>query len=267
MTRVKTLFSTELAFAIDAVRKAGDMQLARLGSDLHVTEKSQANIVTEVDLAVETMFRERVAATFPDHGVMGEEFAEARPGGSGPVCRWLFDPVDGTANYAHGLPFFCASLAFEVDGVVEVAAIFEPTRRELFTATRGGGAAMNDRPIRVSTTARLADALVATGFPHNATSRAAAAERAIGEFAVRSRGVRRLGSAALDLCYVACARTDAFYDTHLKPWDTAAGALIVSEAGGRVTGLDAAAFSNYRGGVLASNGRFHDDLVAITAAI
>lgn len=243
------------------------MQIARLGSDLHVTEKSQANIVTEVDLAVETMFRERVAARFPEHGVMGEEFEEARPGGSGSVRRWLFDPVDGTANYAHGLPFFCASLAFEVDGVVEVAAIFEPTRRELFTAVRGGGAALNDQPIRVSATTRLADALVATGFPHNATRRAPAAERAIGEFAVRSRGVRRLGSAALDLCYVACARTDAFYDINLKPWDTAAGALIVAEAGGRVTGLDAAPFSNYRGGVLASNGRFHDDLVAITAAI
>jgi myo-inositol-1(or 4)-monophosphatase len=243
------------------------MQLDRVGSDLRVTEKSQANIVTEVDLAVETMFRERVAAAFPDHGVMGEEFAEARPGGSGPVRRWLFDPIDGTANYAHGLPFFCASLAFEVDGVVEIAAIYEPTRRELFTAVRGAGAALNDQAIRVSTTARLADALVATGFPHNATSRATGAERAIGEFAVQSRGVRRLGSAALDLCYVACARTDAFYDANLKPWDTAAGALIVAEAGGRVTGLDAAPFSNYRGGVLASNGRIHESVAAITAAI
>jgi myo-inositol-1(or 4)-monophosphatase len=243
------------------------MQLARVGSDLRVTEKSYANIVTEVDVAVETMFRAMVVARFPGDGVLGEELEEARSVGSGPVRRWLFDPIDGTANYAHGLPFFCASLALEVDGAVEVAAIFEPTRDELFTAEHGGGASLNGQPIRVSSTTRLVDALVATGFPHNATSRVAASERAIGEFAVRSRGVRRLGSAALDLCYVACARTDAFYDTHLKPWDTAAGALIVAEAGGRVTGLDAGPFSNYRGGVLATNGRLHDVIVEITAAI
>jgi myo-inositol-1(or 4)-monophosphatase len=250
-------FSAELSFAVSAVRRAGAMQLAGRGPDLRVTEKSQANIVTDVDVAVEQTFREMVAARFPAHGVLGEELAEATGQGR---ARWLFDPIDGTANYARGLPFFCASLALEVDGIIEVAAVYQPTHDELFTATRGGGARLNDRPLQVSDTSRLSNGLVGTGFPHNATGRESDAERIIGTFAVTSRGIRRLGSAALDLCYVACARLDAFYDNHLKPWDTAAGALIVSEAGGRVTSLDGGRFSCYPGDVLASNGRIHEEL-------
>ena len=253
-------FPTELSFAISAVRRAGAMQLAGRGPHLRVTEKSQANIVTDVDVAIEQMFRDLVTAAFPDHGVLGEELAEATGRGH---ARWLFDPIDGTANYARGLPFFCASLAFEVDGVIEVAAVYQPTHDELFTAVRGAGAQLNDRVLDVSDTSRLSNALVGTGFPHNATSRESDAERIIGTLAVTSRGIRRLGSAALDLCYVACARLDGFYDNHIKPWDTAAGALIVAEAGGRVTSLDGGRFSCYPGDVLASNGRIHEELVAV----
>lgn len=251
-------FTNELALAVEAVRRAGAMQLQGLARELRVTEKSQANIVTNVDVAVEQMFRALVAERFPDHAVLGEELDETTGSGpSGRTTRWLVDPIDGTANYARGLPFFCASVALEVDGVVEAAAIYQPTHDELFTAVRQQGAWLNGRPLAVSATGRLAEALIGTGFPHNATARSAEAERRIGTFAVTSRGVRRLGSAALDLCYVAAARLDGFYDEHLKPWDTAAGALIVSEAGGRVSRLDGGRFSCYPGDVLASNGRIH----------
>jgi myo-inositol-1(or 4)-monophosphatase len=253
-------FASELALAVEAVRRAGEMQVAGRGPHLRVTEKSQANIVTDVDVAVETMFRTLVASRCPDHGVLGEELAESPASGT---SRWLFDPIDGTANYARGLPFFCASLALEVGGVIEVAAVYQPTHDELFTAVRGHGASLNDVPLAVSDTTRLSNALIGTGFPHNQTVRDAAAERIIGTFAVASRGVRRLGSAALDLCYVAAARLDGFYDRHLKPWDTAAGALIVAEAGGQVTALDGGRFSCYPGDVLASNGRIHGEMARI----
>jgi len=230
------------------------MQLA-MRSGAHVSEKShRTDIVTDVDLAVERMFHALVVERHSGDGVLGEELAERRATSG---RRWLFDPVDGTANFASGIPFFCASLALEVDGVISVAAVYEPTRRELFTAERGHGARLNDQPIRVSATAEIADAMVGCGFPHGATVRDAETERAVAEFAVRSRGFRRLGSAALDLSYVACGRLDVFWDKNLKPWDMAAGALIVVEAGGTVTSLAGGDFSNYTGGVLASNGRLH----------
>jgi myo-inositol-1(or 4)-monophosphatase len=246
--------SDDLSLAIEAVRRSGEMQLA-MRSGAQVSEKShRTDIVTNVDLAVERMFHALVAERRPGDGVLGEELAEAHGTGG---RRWLFDPVDGTANFASGLPFFCASLALEVDGVVTVAAVYEPSRGELFTAERGHGAHLNGQPIHVSQTTDIADAMIGCGFPHGATSRVPEMERLVVEFAVKARGFRRLGSAALDLSYVACGRLDAFWDKNLKPWDTAAGALIVSEAGGHVTALDGGPFSCYGGGVLASNGRLH----------
>jgi myo-inositol-1(or 4)-monophosphatase len=212
------------------------------------------------------MFRARVAQTFPTHGVLAEEMAESRASGHGPVYRWLFDPVDGTANFGAGLPLFCASLALEVDGLVEVAAVYEPSRGELFAAERRHGARLNGERIRVSRVERIGDAMLGCGFPHNARARVPAYEALIGEAAVRARGVRRLGSAALDLCYVACGRLDGFWDRHLKPWDTAAGALIVREAGGSVTSWSGAAFDCYSGEVLASNGAIHTAIVGFTRA-
>src|ERR1700683_1243345 len=183
-------FRPELALAVEAVRRAGRMQLAGRGPHLRVTEKSQANIVTDVDVAIETMFRALVADRFPAHGVLGEELAESPAAGTSP---WLFYPLYGTANYAGGLPFFCASLALEIGGVVEVAAVYQPTHDELFTAVRGYGAWLNEVPLAVSDTSRLSNALIGTGFPHNQTVRDDDAERIIGTFAVTSRGVRRFG--------------------------------------------------------------------------
>ncbi len=250
-----------LDFAVAVVRKAGEMQLARRTS-FQLSEKSPRDVVTDVDIAVETMFRAMIGARFPSHGVMGEELAESRAS-AGVTHRWLFDPIDGTANYASGLPFFCASLALEVSGVVELAAIYEPTRQELFTAERGRGTSLNGVALRVSPTAAIGDAMLGAGFPHGARGRDRAMETLFCEAAIRARGIRRLGSAALDLCYVAAGRLDAFWDQQLKPGDPAAGALIVQEAGGRVTGLGGDAFSCHHGGVLASNGALHPALVAL----
>jgi myo-inositol-1(or 4)-monophosphatase len=248
-----------LGTAIDAVLTAGEIQLKHLGGDFKVSAKEGFDIVTEVDLEIETVVRSMIAARFPDHGILAEETSEKRPS-AGVTHRWLFDPIDGTVNYAHGLPIFCASIALEVGGIIDVAAIYDPSRRELFTAERGRGAALNDQPIHVSRVDRFSGAALGAGFPHGASVRDSAMEDAFCEAAIRASAIRRLGSAALDLCNVACGRLDGFWDRNLKPWDTAAGALIVREAGGVVTSFSGEAFSCYSGEVLATNGRLHQDL-------
>jgi myo-inositol-1(or 4)-monophosphatase len=254
-----------LTTAIEVVRLAGAIHLAHFEGDFHIARKGATDLVTDVDIEVERMFRAVIKERFPDHGVLAEEMAADLPsGGEGRYC-WLFDPLDGTANYAHGLPFFCASLALEMDGVVEVAAVFEPVRNELFVAERGRGAFRNGHAISVSASTELSNAMIGTGFPHGATIRDARMEGLLGECAIRVRGLRRLGSAALDLCYVACGRLDGFWDANLKAWDTAAGALVVAESGGAVTALDGTAFDQYSGNVLASNGRLHRDILDIVA--
>src|SRR6476620_10508565 len=224
--------------AIEAVVRAGDMMLARVGGDLHIQKKSAIDLVTEVDVAIERMFRELISTRFPDHAILGEEFGGSASVPEGPC--WVFDPIDGTTNFAHGLPIFCSSLALEFDGVAEIAAVYDPTRRELFTAERGGGAFLNGQPIRVSSAASLIDAMLVTGFPYDVHSRLDEIVGLFREFVGRARAVRRLGSAAIDLCYVAAGRMDGFWEQSLRAWDIAGGALLVSEAGGCVTLLDGA---------------------------
>jgi myo-inositol-1(or 4)-monophosphatase len=175
----------------------------------------------------------------------------------------VFDPLDGTTNYAHGLPIFCSSLALEIDGRAEVGAIYDPSRRELFSASRGGGAFLNGAPIAASTTATLIDALLVTGFPYDMHTQGTDLVELFGAFLGKARAVRRLGSAALDLCYVACGRFDSFWEQHLKPWDVAAGALIASEAGGRVTGMDGSEFDAIAGHLVASNGLIHEQMLGL----
>jgi myo-inositol-1(or 4)-monophosphatase len=252
-----------LATAIEVVRRAGAIHLAHIETGFRVTRKAKTDIVTDVDIEAETMCRAVIEERFPGHTVLAEEMAGALPSGGGSMHRWLFDPLDGTANYVHGVPFFCASLALEVNAVVEVAAVYDPTRNELFSAERGHGALLNDRKLAVSETSRIGDGMLGTGFPHSATTRDADMERILAEIAPRARGLRRLGAAALDLCYVACGRMDGFWDKNLKPWDTAAGALIVAEAGGVVTALDGGRFDPYLGSVLASNGRLHQEILEV----
>ncbi len=235
--------------------------MARFGGEMRIDKKGAIDLVTEVDLEVERMFRALVAERFPDHHVLAEEMGGGLAVPPGPC--WVFDPIDGTTNYAHGLPIFCASLALELDGRAEVAAVYDPTRDELFAAERGRGAFLNGRPIRVSSTAKLVDAMLVTGFPYDVHQRVDEIVGLFAAFVGEARAVRRLGSAALDLCYVAAGRLDGFWERDLKPWDIAAGALLVAEAGGRVTKMDGSPFSSRGGEVLATNGRIHEAMLDI----
>jgi myo-inositol-1(or 4)-monophosphatase len=214
-------------------------------------------------VAVERMFRELIGARFPDHQILAEELGGAAVAPAGPC--WVFDPIDGTTNYAHGLPIFCASLALEMDGVAEIGAVYDPNRKELFTAERGGGAFLNGKPLRVSSAGRLVDALLVTGFPYDVHARVDEIVGLFGRFVGAARAVRRLGSAAIDLCWVAAGRMDGFWESDLKPWDMAGGALIVAEAGGCVTTMDGRPFTSRAGEVLASNARLHPAMLEVIA--
>jgi myo-inositol-1(or 4)-monophosphatase len=250
-----------LTTAIEAVVKAGELQLASFGREIRVDKKGTIDLVTEVDVAVERMFRALIAERFPDHQVLAEEMGGSATVPPGPC--WVFDPIDGTTNYAHGLPIFCASLALEVNGVAEVGVVFDPNRQELFTAERGGGAFLNGRPLHVSSANTLVDALLVTGFPYDVHQRLDEIVGLFSAFIGRARAVRRLGSAAIDLCYVAAGRMDGFWETDLKPWDIAAGTLIVAEAGGMVTDLAGAPFTSRGGHVLATNGHLHASMLEV----
>ena len=243
-----------LATAIDIVLRAGDLQMKSFGRDFRVDMKGAIDLVTEVDIEVEQMCRAVVAERFPSHAILAEELGGLpdATAGTSEYC-WIFDPIDGTTNYAHGLPIFCAALALEIRGRVEIAAIYDPTRRELFTAERGGGAFLNGCRMAVSKAEHLLDAVLVTGFPYDIHQNPGNILGLFGAFISRARAVRRLGSAALDMCYVAAGRLDGFWEASLRPWDVAAGALLVEEAGGRVCGMDGSRFALRAGHVVAAN--------------
>jgi myo-inositol-1(or 4)-monophosphatase len=251
-----------LATAIEAVIKAGRIQAEHARGAFHVGKKGLIDLVTEVDVIVEKGFRSLIAGRFPEHAVLGEEMGMSVDD-SRARCRWLFDPIDGTTNYAHGLPIYCASAALELDGQIQVAAVYDPNRQELFTAERGRGAFLNGASLRVSQASALVDALLVTGFPYDVQTRTDDIVGLFGRFLARARAVRRLGSAALDLCYIAAGRMDGFWEQDLKPWDVAAGLLLVEEAGGSVTGFDGAPFSPYGADIVASNGHLHQQMLEV----
>ena len=257
MTRDPLLLTT----AIEAVVSAGDVMKARFGRAIKVDKKGTIDLVTEVDLEIERGFRATMAERFPDHAILAEELGGGSDTVKGPC--WVFDPIDGTTNFAHGLPIFCASLALEIDGQAEVAAVYDPMREELFTAERNGGACLNGQPIRVSSPSALVDAMLVTGFPYDVHDRVEEIVGLFGAYVAKARAVRRLGSAAIDLCYVAAGRMDGFWEQDLKPWDIAGGALIVSEAGGTVTNMEGEVFSSRGRHVLATNGPLHDAMLSV----
>jgi myo-inositol-1(or 4)-monophosphatase len=230
--------------------------------------KGDVDLVTVADRTVEKLIRGRLREAFPEHGVYGEEGTRERLEGE---FRWYVDPLDGTTNFAHGVPQFCVSLGLEhrpaglepdQDGTLVAAVICDPMRDELYTAERGRGAWLNGKPMRVSRTPELAEALVATGFPSR-KRHLSPNIHFYHEFTLRSHGVRRAGSAALDLAYVAAGRMDAFWEFNLNPWDTAAGVLLVEEAGGRVTDFSGGVFRLDSREILASNGLIHEELLGI----
>ena len=250
-----------VATAAEAVLHAGAIQRTHFGTDVQVDKKGVIDLVTQVDLKVERWFRDLIRERFPTHAVLAEELDD-RSGPAGPKYCWVFDPLDGTVNYAHGLPIFCASLALEIDGVPSVAAVYDPLREELFTAESGAGARLNGAPLRVSGTPALVDAMLCTGFPYDVHETVDEVVGLFGAFVAQARAVRRLGSAALDLCYVAAGRFDGFWEQRLHPWDMAAGALIVTEAGGRVSTMAGVPFDSREGSIVATNGLLHDVMLA-----
>jgi myo-inositol-1(or 4)-monophosphatase len=252
-----------LATATEIVLRAGEIQRAGQASGFRIDKKGTIDLVTEIDLECERMCRQVLGERFPDHDILAEEFGGAAGGSARSRYRWIFDPLDGTTNYAHGLPIFCSSLGLEIDGRREVGVVYDPSRHELFTAERGEGAYLNGRLLAVSETTTLVDALLVTGFPYDMHRQGGDLVALFGAFMSRARAVRRLGSAALDLCYVAAGRFDAFWEQQLKPWDVAAGALVVEEAGGRVTGMDGTPFDAAAGHLVASNGSLHEQLLDV----
>ena len=256
-----------LATATEIVLQAGAIQLARRESGFHVNKKGTIDLVTEVDLECERLCRAILAERFPDHDILAEEGSRDARQPSASKYRWVFDPLDGTTNYAHGLPIFCSSLALEIDGRTEVGAVYDPTRAELFTAERGAGAFLNGQRLHVSAAAEVIDALLVTGFPYDVHKQTADLVTMFAAFLGRARAVRRLGSAALDLCYVGAGRFDGYWEQHLWPWDVAAGALVVTEAGGAVTGMDGSAFDQAAAHLVASNGRVHAAMLAVITEV
>lgn len=252
-----------LATAIETVVRAGNIQIAKFGTGVRVEKKGVIDLVTEVDLEIEAMFRALVAERFPGHDVMGEEHGLASTGSR---HRWVFDPLDGTTNYAHGVPIFCASLALEIDGEAVLGAVYDPNRRELFTAEAGAGAWMNGQPLKTSLNATVLESMIVTGFPYHVQQDPGELLRVFGQVIRRARAVRRLGSAAIDMCWVAAGRMEGFWEASLKPWDTRAAALIVQEAGGRVTGTDGKKWDPHKGDIVATNGLIHDELVEVLGA-
>jgi myo-inositol-1(or 4)-monophosphatase len=246
-----------LNFAIDVARDAGGVLVQRLGS-AKITNKGDIDLVTEADLASENLIIERIRSYYPQHAILAEESGETMlVGGKRSEWKWIIDPLDGTTNYAHGYPCFCVSVALEHNGTLEIGVIYDPVRDEMFAAERGNGATLNGRRIRVSEVEELKDAMLCTGFPYNVRERPDFT-RDFANFTMAAQAVRRDGSAAIDLAYVACGRFDGFWEDGLSPWDIAAGMVLIEEARGKVTNFDNEPLSIYTKKVLATNGLVHD---------
>ena len=253
--------------AAEVAREAGARLREFFSQGVETEYKGDVDLVTVADRTVEKLIRTRLGEVFPDHGIYGEEGTRER---LDQEFRWYVDPLDGTTNFAHNVPHFCVSMGCERrtegeqggDGTLVAGVIYNPMLDELFCVERGGGATLNGRPIHVAETPDLAESLVATGFPsrkrHDSPN-----IHFYHEFTLRSHGVRRAGSAALDLAYVACGRFEAFWEFNLNPWDTAAGFLLVEEAGGRITDFAGKPYRLDSREVLASNGLIHQELVSM----
>ncbi len=251
-----------LEAAVEAALSAGAYQRYRFASPLDVDMKGDKNLVTEVDRESERLIVERLLERFPGHNIVAEE--GDYPQGASPF-RWIIDPLDGTTNYTHSFPWFCVSIALESAGEPVAGAIYNPMHDELFTAVKGGGAYLNGRRLHVSARSPLQNTLLGTGFPYDCASDPANNFSNFIIFQKAARGIRRAGAAALDLAYVAAGRLDGFWELKLKPWDVAAGVLLVREAGGVVTGFDGSAFDIFDHRIVASNGLIHDEMTAVLA--
>ncbi len=251
----------ELEAALGAARAAGEALRDGFGLRRQVRYKGEVDLVTEMDERAEEIIRETLLGAYPSYGMLAEEGGALR---GEEDARWIVDPLDGTTNYAHGLPVFAVSIALEKAGEVVLGVVHDPMREETFVAERGNGTALNGEPISVSHTDELIRALVVTGFPYDREEVPAALDL-FGRFSMLAQGMRRLGSAALDLCYVAAGRLDAYYERGIHAWDVAAGSLVLQEAGGMITDYRGNPFEIERGELVVSNGALHPALVELTS--
>jgi|SRR5271157_2416838 len=247
-------------FAVDLARRAGVLLKEKFNQKHEIHYKGEINLVTEADKMSEDLIIAAISQKFPDHGILSEESPAIEGSGN---MRWIIDPLDGTTNYAHGFPVFCVSIALESDGDVVLGVIYDPMREELFSAIRGKGAYLNDRKITVSSEKNISRSLLATGFPYDIRD---SKENNLDYFnlmAMNVQAIRRAGAAALDLAYLAAGRFDGFWELKLKPWDTAAGCLMVEESGGAVSDLFGKKWDIYSPHVLASNGLIHKKMIKV----
>jgi myo-inositol-1(or 4)-monophosphatase len=243
--------------------EAGTLLRERLDEIHTIQYKGEINLVTEADRFSEALIVERIRRAFPDHDILAEESPETAEGSG---FRWIIDPLDGTTNYAHNCPIFCVSIALEMEGVIRLGAVYNPMLAELFVAEKGEGAFLNGRRLAVSGTASLSRGLLATGFPYDLRENRNNNFNYFRALAINAQAIRRAGSAALDLAYVAAGRFDGFWELRLMPWDTAAGGLLVTEAGGMVTDLRGDPHQLHSPNILASNGLIHREIAAILSA-
>jgi myo-inositol-1(or 4)-monophosphatase len=251
-----------LETAMDLARAAGDVLNYYADRDKLVEFKGRGNLVTIADKKSEELIVGGILNRYPSHSILAEESGATQPGAS---IQWIVDPLDGTTNFAHGYPFYCVSIGVEENGKPLCGAVYDPIREEMFTAARGAGAYCNGSRLKVSDVDSLSEGLLITGFPYNFRERLDTVLGQFGKFLVASQAVRRGGSAALDLCYVAAGRLDGFWELYLQPWDTAAGRVILEEAGGRVTSFKGEPFSVQMKEILGSNGLIHEEMIAVLA--
>lgn len=249
-----------LRTAVQACRAAGRLQMSAFGRTQTVEHKGEIDLVTAVDRRSEELILRILKETYPDHGVLAEESNPRRPDAK---HLWIVDPLDGTTNYAHGFPFFCSAVALAREGVVIAGAIYLPVFDEIFTARKNGGAYCNGRRIRASAQPRLDQAFLATGFPYDIRRSRKNNLDHFGRFSTRCLAVRRAGAAAIDLAYVAAGRFDGFWELKLRPWDIAAASLLITEAGGMITGLTGRPWTLPVRDIVASNGLIHDQMLAL----
>ncbi len=247
--------------ALTAARRAGAILQERARLGFQVEHKDAVNLVTDADHQSEQAIVGELRRAFPDHETLAEERGLSAATRS--PYRWVIDPLDGTTNFAHGFPAYCISIGLEYHGRLILGVVLDPTRDECFVAERGRGATLNDRPIWVSGTGALTDALLVTGFAYDIRESPVNNLDHFTRFSLRAQGVRRVGAAALDLCYVACGRFDGYWELKLKPWDMAAGAVILEEAGGRLTDFTGKVFSIYGKEIVASNGPIHEEMLTV----
>ena len=251
-----------LDFAVDTARAAGQVLLEKFGRRIDISRKGETNLVTEADLASEALIVDRIRSKYPKHSLLAEESGHTASVDGHSAWRWIIDPLDGTTNFAHGYPCFAVTLALEHEGRLVVGVTYDPTRDEMFSAERGRGASLNNKPIHVSQTSILKDSLLVTGFPYEVTKREDLIQK-LTSFLLHARGVRRDGSAAIDLAYVACGRFDGFWEDGLNAWDVAAGILMIEEAGGKISDYHGRECSHQKPPLCASNGIIHGQMIEI----